>query len=129
MQLLFSLDGLGQAGRRDQLSRSFFFDRFNPQRRTGVAIRLQLFGFHAHVAKLSKVLIKGRHWYVLSHRGGGDQTVDKVSLRSLIAVQRFRASKWTVTSPISTPGLEIKPPSAEAIAARGCREKDAMTNT
>jgi hypothetical protein len=48
--------GLGQAGRRDQqLPRSFFFDR------------------------LSKVLITGRDWYVLSHRGGGDQTVDKVS--------------------------------------------------
>lgn len=48
--------------------------------RTGVAIRLQLFGFHAHVAKLSKVLIKGRDWYVLSHRGGGEQTIDKTDL-------------------------------------------------
>jgi hypothetical protein len=28
--------------------------------RAGVAIRLQLFGFHAHVAELSKVLIEGR---------------------------------------------------------------------
>jgi len=81
MQRFFSLGGLGQAGRRDQQLplRSFFFDRFNPQRRTGIAIRLQLFGFHAHVAKLSKVLITGRDWYVLSHRGGGDQAVDKVS--------------------------------------------------
>jgi len=52
MQRFFGFDGLGQAGRPDrQLSRSFFFDRFNPQRRTGVAIGLQLFGFHAHVAK------------------------------------------------------------------------------
>lgn len=59
MQRFFSLGGLGQAGRQDQqLPRSFFFDRFNPQRRTGIAIRLQLFGFHAHLAKLSKVLIK-----------------------------------------------------------------------
>jgi len=73
MQRFFGFDGLGQAGRRDQqLLRLFFFNRFNPQRRTGVPIRLQLFGFHAHVAKLSKVLIKGRDWYVLSHCGGGD---------------------------------------------------------
>jgi hypothetical protein len=57
---------------------------------TGVAIRLQLFGFQAHVAELSKVLIKSRDWYVLSHRGSSDQTVDKVSLRSLIATQRVQ---------------------------------------
>jgi len=63
MQRFFSLDGSGQAGRRDQqLSRSFFFDRFNSQRRTGVAIRLRLFSFHAHVGKLPEVLIKGRDW-------------------------------------------------------------------
>ena len=30
--------------------------------RAGVAIRVQLFGFQAHVAKLSKVLIKSRDW-------------------------------------------------------------------
>jgi hypothetical protein len=47
--------------------------------RAGVAIRLRLFGFHAHVAKLSKVLIKGRDWYVLRHGGRSDQAVDKVS--------------------------------------------------
>ena len=64
------------------------------RRRTGVAIRLQLFGFHAHVAKLSKVLIKGRDWYVLSHGGGGDQTVDKVSLRSLIAAQSVQVDGY-----------------------------------
>jgi hypothetical protein len=69
MQRFFSLGGLEQAGRRDQqLPRSFFIDRFNPQRRTGIAIRLQPFCFHAHIAKLSKVLITGRDWYVLSHR-------------------------------------------------------------
>jgi hypothetical protein len=43
--------------------------------------------FHSHVSKLSKVLIKGGDWHVPSHGGGGDQTVNKVSLRSLIAIQ------------------------------------------
>ncbi len=53
----------------------------------------ELFGFHAHVAKLSKVLVKGRDWYVLSHRGGGDQAVDKVNLRSLIAAQSVQVDR------------------------------------
>jgi hypothetical protein len=61
--------------------------------RTGVAIRLQLFSFHAHVTKLSKVLIKGRDWYVLNHCRGGDQTVDRVDLRSLIAVQSVQVDR------------------------------------
>ena len=47
----------------------------------------QLFGFHAHVDKLSKVLIECGDWHVLGYGGCSDQTVDKVSLRSLIAVQ------------------------------------------
>jgi hypothetical protein len=72
MQRFFGFDGLGQAGRQISNYCDCSSICFNPQRRTGVAIRLQLFGFHAHVAKLSKVLIKGRDWYVLSHCGGGD---------------------------------------------------------
>ena len=55
--------------------------------RTLAALGSQLFRFHAHVSKLSKVLIKGGDWHVLGHGCGGDQTVDKVSLRSLIAFQ------------------------------------------
>ena len=66
---------------------------FPGRAKNGVAIRLQLFGFHAHVAKLSKVLIKGRDCYVLSHCGGGDQTVDKVSLRFLIAAQSVQVDR------------------------------------
>ncbi len=50
------------------------------------AISSQLFSFHAHVDKLSKVLIKRGDRHVLGHGGRSDQTVDKVALRSLIAV-------------------------------------------
>jgi hypothetical protein len=82
------------------------------------ASRLPLFGLHTRAAKLSKVLIEGRDRYVLSHGGGGDQAGDEVNLRSLVAAQSVQV---TVNSSISTPGLEIKPPSAEAIASRGWR--------
>src|SRR5579862_315893 len=40
-----------------------------------------------HVAKFSKVLIKGRDWKILRHGGSRDQTIDKMGLRFLIAVQ------------------------------------------
>lgn len=46
--------------------------------RTTAAIRSQLFSFHSHVNKLSKVLIEDGDRHILSHGGGGDQAVDKV---------------------------------------------------
>jgi len=57
----------------------------NVRERMSAAIRSQLFSFHSHVNKPSKVLIKGGDWHVLGHGGGADQTVDKV-----ICVQRGR---------------------------------------
>lgn len=113
MQRFFSLGGLGQAGRRDQQQpRSFFIDRFNPQRRTGIAIRLQRFGFHAQVAKLFESPDqKVETGTFFSRRGGGDQAVDKVNLRSLIGVQSVQVD---FTLLISTQGL----PTAKGISAR-----------
>ena len=58
-----------------------------PNRRTTAAIRSQLLSFDAYVDELSKVLVKGGDRHVLRDRGGCDQAVDKVSLRSLITVQ------------------------------------------
>lgn len=62
--------------------------------RAGVAIRLRLFDFHAHVAEFSKVLIEGRDWHVLSHRSCGDQAVDKMCLHSLIAVKSVQLDRY-----------------------------------
>ena len=56
-------------------------------------VRSRLFSFHAHIDKLSKVLVEGGDWHVLSDGSGGNQTVDKMSLRSLIAVQRVEVDR------------------------------------
>src|SRR5215472_4084690 len=50
-------------------------------------MRSQLVRFYAHVAKLPKVLIKGGDWHVPSRGSGGDHTVDKMNLRSRVAIQ------------------------------------------
>ena len=50
-------------------------------------IRLRLLSFHAHINKLSRVLIKGGDRHVLSYGGGGEETVDKLSIGPLIAIQ------------------------------------------
>lgn len=52
-------------------------------------IRFLRFRFHAHVGKLSKVLIKRGNCYVLRRSLGGEYTVDKVSLCSFVAFQRI----------------------------------------
>jgi hypothetical protein len=69
-------------------------------RRTSAAIRAQLFSFHPLVSKFSKVLIKGGDWNVLSHGGGSDQTVDKASLRSLIAIQSVEVQDTRPAPPL-----------------------------
>jgi hypothetical protein len=61
--------------------------------RTLAALGSQLFSFHAHVSKLPEVLIKGGDWHIPGHSGRGDQTVDKVGLRSLIAVQSVQVDR------------------------------------
>jgi len=55
------------------------------------AIRSQLFSFHSHVNKLSKVLIEGGDRHILSH-GGGDQTVDSTRKQFPPYVRCIRSS-------------------------------------
>ncbi len=75
-------------------------------------VHSRLFRFHADVDKLTKVLIKGGDGNILSDGGGGEQTIDKMCLGSLVAVQSVEVDRHLTDLDARTggeaPGAEVK---------------------